>query len=720
MILTMIKNFKGNLLKALGPFSSNALQILFLIFLPVAEVYSQDLPWSVPLRGSWVQAGQPGKKDIVLVDKEKTCTIVVGNNESSAVKQAAAFLASDIEKISGKRPPVMPEAGKRDICIRLATVGNGEIPDNNDTKIMKGQWESYRVITSGHTVWLIGSDALGTAYAAYTLSERLGIDPLYIWTGYRPERHNPLVLKQTYFRADPPAFRYRGFFHDDEDILPRPFDANGYPLTQGDVPMEWYKRFFETALRLRMNMVAPYTRVHRRYEVQKTASDWGLYYTSHHYDILLSNPYGFTWFKLAEQRGVKDEWDWFTNKEGMLRYWQGGVTENGELNAIWPVGLRGTDDHSFKFPEGMSEEQKSATFRKVIRDQVDMVKKLVPADKKPVFTFTMYGEMLDQYLKNQESFDLPDDVIIVWIDNNDGVMCALPKNTGRWKHGVYYHLSYWWGRYTKQETHTVAPSTIAEQFNTIVKAGATEYMLLNVSELRDYVMGARMIADITWDAKTIYSQPDPADRYINWWSQEYFSDTLKSDGNGVKYVRDIYHRYSSLLNTADKLWLASDVTENLIDKLYHKVAGTPFLPFNPDTLALLQSRIKEQEAYFAVVNKAKSCLNLSQQRFFYIDNEIGPLIDYRHTQAALKLYEALNASTSSEMWKYVTEAREPLEKLEGELLWAEYPPFDLWYHETWARSSLYEDNPHRAYKQLRSFVSKEGTGHIERIKQPWW
>ena len=87
-----------------------------------------------------------------------------------------------------------------------------------------------------------------------------------------------------------PSVRYRGFFHDYDDILPRPFDANGYPLQTGDVPLVWYKRFFETVLRLRMNMVAPYTRVHRRYEVQKLASDWGLYYTSHHYDILLSNP----------------------------------------------------------------------------------------------------------------------------------------------------------------------------------------------------------------------------------------------------------------------------------------------------------------------------------------------------------------------------------------------------------------------------------------------
>ena len=60
------------------------------------------------------------------------------------------------------------------------------------------------------------------------------------------------------------------------------------------------RKYFETALRLRMNMVAPYTRVHRRYEVQKMASDWGLFYTSHHYDILLSNPFGIERYGLGK------------------------------------------------------------------------------------------------------------------------------------------------------------------------------------------------------------------------------------------------------------------------------------------------------------------------------------------------------------------------------------------------------------------------------------
>ena len=57
------------------------------------------------------------------------------------------------------------------------------------------------MVTEGRDVWLVGSNPRGTAFAAYTLSERLGIDPIYIWSGYRPEHRDPLVLKRTSFHA---------------------------------------------------------------------------------------------------------------------------------------------------------------------------------------------------------------------------------------------------------------------------------------------------------------------------------------------------------------------------------------------------------------------------------------------------------------------------------------------------------------------------------------
>src|SRR5205809_1136437 len=581
---------------------------------------AQADPWAAPLRGSWVRTGPAATGDVVLASHDSGVEIVVGAAENLNVRQAAAFLAGDIETISGYRPPIVSTPTTGRTSIRLATEGNGPLPAAIDAAALRGQWESYRVVTAPRTVWLVGSNPRGTAFAAYTLSERLGVDPLYLWTGYVPEHRDPLVLKGIRFAQGPPTFRYRGFFHDDEDILPRPFDARGYPLQTGDVPLAWYRRFFEAALRLRMNMVAPYVRVHRRFEVQQLASDWGLYYTSHHYDILVSNPFGLVTFNLAAERGVRPDYDWFTNRDGLLTFWRGGVADNPDLDVLWPVGL--------------------------------------------------------------------------------------PTDLGRWKHGVYYHLAYLGGNLSKQTTHLVAPATIAREFQRIVQARATEYMLVNVSELRDYIMGARLIADITWNAPAVYASPDPAGRFMTWWTQEYFAPAAAP-------ARAAYDRYHALLDTPDKLWYASDAVQNLIERLWNRVAARPFTPFNADTLAVLQARLALLDTALATTVQAAATLTLAQQRFFSVDAALGPQIDERQTPPALQPADALQAPDAGPTWRVISDALTPLEQLEAVFARAEYPPFDRWYHETWIRAGLQRNNPHRAYVQLRAFIASDGRSRLQ-------
>jgi hypothetical protein len=678
--------------------------LLFLSLTALAA--AQTTPWTARLRGSWT-ATAAGAGDVTLAARDTTAQIVVGAVESSAVRQAAEFLAADIAKISGHRPPIVASPEPDNSAIRLVTLGNGEVPAAVNAGTLQGQWESYRIVTAGRDVWLVGSNPRGTAFAAYALSERLGADPLYLWTGYTPEHRDPRILKSTNFAQGPPAFRYRGLFHDDEDLLPRPFDANGYPLQTGDVPIEWYRRFFETALRLRMNMVAPYTRVHRRFEVQKLASDWGLYYTSHHYDILVSNPFGLERFNLAAERGVKPVWDWFTNRDGMLAFWRGGVMENRSLDVIWPVGMRGTQDRPFSFPDGTTDEQKAATFREVIARQVAMVRELLPEDKTPLFHFTMYNEMLPQYQRDPAAFDLPADVMIVWPDDNDGHMRGLPGGLGKWKHGVYYHLAYLGGRLTKQLTHTVGPEVVAGQFDRIVKAGATEYMLVNVSEVRDYVMGTRMIADITWDAPAIYASADASSRFTGWWSREYFPSAAEA-------ARSAYARYFAALDSPEKLWTASDAVQDLIDRLGKKAANESYEPFSGETRSLLQSQRRQLEDALAAASRASGALPMSEQRFFSIDVVLGLETALRHTQAALQLGEALRAPDLKRMWPPVFEARAALEQLETVLARGEYPPFDRWYQESWIRGAGSQSNPHRPYIEVRAFIAREGRGAANR------
>jgi hypothetical protein len=698
-----------------------ALASLAILGLVVGRAPAQTAPWAGPVRGSWVQTGPAAAGDVVLASGRAGAEIVVGRDEPLNVRQAATFLAGDIEKISGYRPPIVEApSGGEGVSIRLVTLGMAPLPKDVDVRGMQGQWEAYRVVTAPKTVWLVGSNPRGTAFAAYTLSERLGIDPLYLWTGYLPEHHDPLILRATRFVQGPPTFRYRGFFHDDEDILPRPFDARGYPDQLGDVPLSWYQKFFETALRLKMNMVAPYTRVHRRYEVQELASDWGLMYTSHHYDILVSNPFGLTRFNLAAERGVRPDYDWINNRDGMLTFWRGGVMENRHLDVIWPVGMRNTDDRAYVWPQGFTDADKAKAFHEIITDQVNMVKELLPPGKTPLFHFTMYTEMLPLYQSNPDAFDLPSDVIIVWPDDNNGHMRGLPASLGRWKHGVYYHLAYLGGNLSKQNVSTVAPSTIASEFQKIVQAGATEFMLVNMSETREYVMGARMLADICWNAPGAFSAPDAAGRYISWFSHEYF-------GNGADAAAASYAQYFSLLDEPDRLWTASNALQMLITRLHNRVLGKPTPPDSAQApgfrffrgipldsaIPLLRGRLPRLEGALAQEAQAESQMTPDQAQYFHENVVLGLLIDARQTEAALKLADALAAPDTSQMWRLAWQAKAPLENLEDELRWAEHPPFDRWYHETWIRSTFSTNNPHRSYEELRAFLTSHGREIME-------
>ena len=234
----------------------------------------------------------------------------------------------------------------------------------------------------------------------------------------------------------------------------------------------------------------------------------------------------------------------------------------------------------------------------------------------------MYSEMLPEYQRNPAAFDLPADVMIVWPDDNDGHMRGLPSGLGRWKHGVYYHLAYLGGNLTKQLTHTVGPSVIAEQFDKIVKSGATEYMLVNVSEVRDYVMGARMLADITWDAPAIYATPDPAGRYTAWWSREYFGAGTNSE-EAAKAANEAYHQYFALLDVPEKLWQAPDAIEDLLDRLYLKVAGKAYPPVDSETMARMHSRNRQLQDALEAVTRAERLMPRAQQQFFSVAVALG-------------------------------------------------------------------------------------------------
>ena len=98
---------------------------------------AQGDPWAGPVRGSWVRTGTAAAGDVVLASGGSGAEIVVGTAENLNVRQAAIFLAGDIEAISGYRPPIVATPTARTTSIRLVTLGNGTVPAAIDASTLR-------------------------------------------------------------------------------------------------------------------------------------------------------------------------------------------------------------------------------------------------------------------------------------------------------------------------------------------------------------------------------------------------------------------------------------------------------------------------------------------------------------------------------------------------------------------------------------------------------
>src|SRR2546430_4233964 len=123
---------------------------------------AQADPWAAPVRGSWARTGPAARGDVVLASRDSGAEIVVGAAENLNVRQAAVFLAGDIEAISGYRPPIVttptPTPPARRTSTPLATAGNGTLPAAIHAGPLRGPWEADRVGTAPRARRLGGAD----------------------------------------------------------------------------------------------------------------------------------------------------------------------------------------------------------------------------------------------------------------------------------------------------------------------------------------------------------------------------------------------------------------------------------------------------------------------------------------------------------------------------------------------------------------------------------
>ncbi|MDR1284353.1 MAG: glycosyl hydrolase 115 family protein, partial [Opitutaceae bacterium] len=363
---------------------------------------------------------------------------------------------------------------------------------------------------------ITGVDELGAIYGLYEFSHRfLGVDPLWFWKDIAPAPLASFAPAPGRIASVVPAFRYRGWFINDEDLLaswpassgerfrdwPRRAATENPPLD--DVAADDYEarlllyytpiatpatmeRVFEALLRLRGNLIIPasFTDITNPPEADiiRAAIRRGLYVSQHHVEPLGVSHFAYeTWCSKNNYHNAP-----FSYREAprvMRACWRDHARRWHDIardRVIWQIGLRGRGDRALWSHDPASRARAAEFISSALADQLAIIRDIDPRPAPPA-TLTLWLE--GARLVSGKQLRIPEGVTCIFADHHltqemQEDFVTLPRSPGLLR-GFYYHIAVWTcGPHLVQGP---PPSKIARIVNQLHTRGDTRYAILNVS-----------------------------------------------------------------------------------------------------------------------------------------------------------------------------------------------------------------------------------------------
>lgn len=450
------------------------------------------------------------KYAFTLASPRQTAAILYDASDAAVVKRAAELFAADVEAVTGRRPQVTSATGETGPAVIVGTVGGSALirrlseAGKIDTAPLEGAWERYLIQTVANplpgirkALVIAGSDRRGAAYGLFTLSELIGVSPWYWWADVPVKKHAALHVDAPPTYSQTPSVRYRGIFLNDEDWGLTPWASQTFEPERGNIGPRTYAKVCELLLRLKANYLAPAmhpvsTSFNQIPENKLVADTFAIVMGSTHCEPLLLNT-ASEW-----DTQTMGPWNYDKNKEGINRVLTQRVRENSPYENVYTLALRGLHDGAMSTTLPMHEkvrmlQQALLDQRQILAENIDRPVETVPQ------AFTPYKEVLEIY---SNGLELPDDVTIVWPDDNYGYMKCLSgvreqRRTGR--SGVYYHVSYLGVPHSYLWFSTTPPSLMYEELRKAYDTTADRLWLLNCGDLKGSEMQVSLFLDMAWD-----------------------------------------------------------------------------------------------------------------------------------------------------------------------------------------------------------------------------
>ncbi|MDQ0253328.1 hypothetical protein J2S74_000700 [Evansella vedderi] len=538
----------------------------------------------------------------------------------SGVNKIAQKVMHDLELVFGNAPQATTDRkklGKN--AVLYGTVDHSAMLQELDEKKMidlseiKGKREVFLLQVIDHplegvekALVIAGSDKRGTIYGLFHLSELLGVSPLVDWCDVKPQQKESFSLEADLkYISKEPSVRYRGFFINDE----WPAFGNWTMKRFGGFNAEMYDHVFQLLLRMKGNYLWPAMWSARFSEdgpglaSAELADEYGVVMGASHHEPCLRNGEEYKYLR-GENSIYGDAWNFITNREGIIKFWEDGLKRSGNFENVITVGMRGEQDTSIMGKEATLADNINLlrdvlqTQNQLIRENVNPNLSEVPrmlALYKEVEPF-FYGDENTPGLMNSEELE---DVILMLCDDNHGNLRTLPTEEMRnhkGGYGMYYHFDYHGGPISYEWINSSYLPKIWEQMSMAYDFGVRDLWIVNVGDIATQEFPLSYFLDLAYDfEKWGTDAVNKTNLYTNQWVEKQFQAVFSEDDRKkvvellTGYTKIAHNRRPEHMNAdvyhpvnykeADHLLQQIDYLLNLAEELYQKVDPENFTAY---------------------------------------------------------------------------------------------------------------------------------------------
>lgn len=371
----------------------------------------------------------------------------------------------------------------------------------------------------------------GTIYGIYDISEQIGVSPWYFWADVPTEKRTDIYALSGQKTQGPPSVKFRGLFLNDEQPGLTNWVTSNWPDAWNGAAgfnHHFYALVCELLLRLRANYLWP--------------AIWGtIPYTDdplnqplvYAYEIVLGSSHTEPLMRAQNEFGTYYEGPWAYNQNNKTidEYFQYGVQRAKPYvrNSLWTMAMRGSGDTAI---EGLGVE----VIVEMLETLVDNQRQIM-ADGLKVKDISTIPQLWCLYKEVQgykeEGLDVPEDITLLWSDDNWGNIRRLPlKNeTDRaGGAGVYYHFDYVGDPRDYKWINTIQLEKTAEQMHMAYSRQADRIWIVNVGDLKPLEIPISHFMDLAYDADR-WGVDDTGDWIKAWVGREFghkYTDEITS------------------------------------------------------------------------------------------------------------------------------------------------------------------------------------------------